>query len=253
MGRKFNISISMDGPPEIQNRNRPLVQHLEISSAVVESTVRLLVAHSYPFTIRVTYAVRDDIIKVIEYFASLGVKKIHLEPLFPFGRSYEDDKPHRENQMVLLDKFVEAIDACERLGIKVFNSHLHQFTRGLRYFCGAASGGSLVVTHDGLLTGCLEVVDGNDKDMPTFRLGKWLPEKRRFEVDVEKVISFRNRYADNLARCRECFARYTCAGGCAVKAVRAGGNFFSRDGSYCEFTRGFVPILVKRIAAMSGV
>jgi len=63
----------------------------------------------------------------------------------------------------------------------------------------------------------------------------------------------RARHADLLPKCKNCFARYVCAGGCAVKAVHVFCNFFEKDLSYCGFTRAIVPILIKKIARDSGV
>lgn len=257
---KFNISISMDGPPEVQNRTRPLACGNE-SSAIVEKTIRLLVAREYPFTIRVTYSPKHDIISTVEYFATLGVKKLHLEPLFPFGREYNLVRFGQKSGYEIyppagkdiLENFLKAVQTCEKFGITIFNSHFHQFTAGIGYFCGSASGRSMVVTHDGFLSGCLEVVDGEDKDMRVFNTGRWIPEENRFSVDIAKINMFQARHAEALPECKSCFARYTCAGGCAVKAVRASGNFFDRDLPYCGFTRGLVPILVRKIATASGV
>lgn len=260
MDKKFGISVSMDGPPEIQNRNRPFIGGGP-SSTVVENNIRYLVTHSYPFTIRVTYSSADDIVKIVRYFGDLGVKKLHLEPLFPYGRNYNavefGKKSHYEVYSPtggeLVKKFVQAMDICREYGIKIYNGHLIHFTRGIGYFCGSASGKSMVVSHDGLITGCLEVVDSEDKDSVPFLLGHWIPNDRSFSVDLDKIKKFQNRHADTLTECKDCFARYSCAGGCSVKAVRATGNFLERDIPYCNFTKALLPILIKRIAKASGI
>lgn len=260
MDHRFGISVSMDGPPDIQDRNRPMVDGRR-SSDVVGATVQLLVSENYPFTIRATFSPVDDIERIIRYFGCLGVKKLHLEPLFPHGRDYQLVQFGKRSQYEvyspaageLLQQFLRALDVSREYGMTIYNGHLIHFTKGIGYFCGAASGRSMMVTHDGLLTGCLEVVDGNDPTIRTFGNGRWTPEERRFDVDLSKIRTFQSRHADVLPECRTCFARYTCAGGCSVKAVRATGDFMDRDLPYCGFTRGIVPILVRRIAAASGV
>lgn len=260
MENKFNVSISMDGAPDVQNRNRPLANGGE-SSSILEDTIRLFVSRAHPFTIRMTFSPKDDIRSAIEYFAFLGVKKLHLEPLFPFGRMYGRALFGKESGYEiyaptggeLLEKFLEAIEICERVGIRIFNSHLHQFTIGTGYFCGSARGRAMTVTHDGLLSGCLEVVDANDPAMATFCAGYWLAGEKRFAVNIEKIAMFQQRHADALWPCHDCFARYTCAGGCAIKAVRAGDGFFGRDMPYCTFTRGLVPVLVRKIAKATAI
>lgn len=84
----FGISISADGPPNIQNRNRPFADGSK-SSELVEKTITYLVDKEYSFTVRITFSPIDDIEKIIQYFGELGVKNLHIEPLFPYGRDYK--------------------------------------------------------------------------------------------------------------------------------------------------------------------
>jgi len=260
MKNKFAISISMDGPPETQDQNRPFKNGLG-SSAVVEQNIRYLVSRNYPFTVRVTYSASSDITKIVEYCAMLGIKSIHLEPLFPYGRNYDSVDFGQSSKYEiyspigaeLVQEFVRALEVSKRYGIRVYNSHLMHFTKGVGYFCGGACGRAMIVTHDGLLTGCLEVVDRKDKDIVHFKIGQWVNSSRAFEIDHGKISLLQKRHADELSGCQKCFARYTCAGGCAVKAVRSTGDFFNKDVSYCKFTRSIIPILVKRIAQESKI
>jgi len=258
--KKFGISFSVDGPPEIQNRNRPFFNGTE-SSHVVEENIKHMLLKGRPPGIRLTYSTIDNISKIVEYFIGLGIKNIHLEPLFPYGRYYDETKFGKKSgydvyspdlkQMV--SDFVTAIDICKKYKVRVFNSHLGHFRGGISYFCGVASAKSMIVTHDGLLTGCLEVVDSKSKDIDIFKVGNKIPNTNKFKVDMEKVKFFRKRHVDSLKNCKECFARYTCSGGCAVKAVRSSQGFFGRDISYCGFTKAIVPILIKRIAKLNKI
>lgn len=257
MERKFGISISMDGPPDIQDRNRPFVNGAG-SSGIVESTVRYLSDKQYPFSIRMTYSAGDDLERTLRYFASLGVNLLHLEPLFPHGREYatcstdSDVSPPKGKE--LLDGFVKAMGLAKELGIKLFNGHLASFTRGTSYFCAAASGRAMMVTHDGFLSGCIEVTDSADEHAGTFILGKWNEATNEFIVDERKIRWMLTRHSDGaLTECKDCYARFICAGGCAVKALKATGDFFERDHQYCAFTRAITPMLIKRIAVESGV
>jgi len=261
INKNFGISISMDGPPSIQDRNRPFFSGNK-SSFVVEKNVRNLVNKNYPFTIRLTFSPIDDIEKIITYFGELGVRSLHLEPLFPYGREYDSvlfGKTNSSNKIYapegeeLLSSFIKALDIAKKYNIRIINGHLSHFTKGVGYFCGAASGRSIIVTHDGFLSGCLEVVDSKDKDFNIFQLGKFINEKNIFEIDNSKLFTMHSRHADLLPNCKTCYARYTCAGGCSVKAVRASNNFFDRDLPYCHFTKKLIPILVKKIAVASNI
>jgi len=261
MSENFGISISVDGPPDIQNRNRPLASG-GVSSDIVEKTVWHLVSKNYPFTIRLTFSPADNVEDIVRYFGKLGVRSLHFEPLFPHGREYGivafgknqnlyDIYSPDGNEMVI--PFLKALDIAQEYKMKITNGHLSHFVKGNGYFCGAASGRSMIVTHDGFLSACLEVVDAEDKDFNLFRLGNYLPQEKKFVVDLSRLNELQNRHADVLAECKSCYARYTCAGGCAVKAVRASGDFFKRDLPYCSFTKTLVVNLVKRIAEKSKI
>jgi len=261
ISENFGISISMDGPPDIQNRNRPLVTGNN-SSEIVEETIRHLVRANYKFTIRLTFSPADNVAEIVRYFGDLGVRSLHFEPLFPYGREYETvvfGKNHNLYDVYspsgseMVASFIKALDIAKKYGIRITNGHLSHFIRGTGYFCGAASGRSMIVTHDGFLSACLEVVDAEDKDFKLFHLGHYLPEEKKINVDLNRLSELQNRHADILPECKTCYVRYTCAGGCAVKAVRATGDFLERDLPYCSFTKALVVQLVKRIAKNSHI
>lgn len=251
ISENFGISVSADGPPDIQDRNRPPAVAADgKSSVIVEKAIRHLVDKNYPFTVRLTFSPTDDIVPIVRYFGNLGVRSLHIEPLFPHGRKYN---AHPANDNALLIPFLKAIDIAKEYGICITNSHISHFTKGIGYFCGAASGRSMIVTHDGFLSGCLEVIDAQDKDSQIFFLGRYLLDKHCFEISKNQLAIMQDRHADMLPKCKTCYARYICAGGCAAKAVRASGNFFERDLSYCNFTKKLIPIIVKKIARASNI
>lgn len=260
MANNFKVSISMDGPPAVQDRNRPFANG-SISSIAVARSIRLFTQSGHPVTVRLTYAAGDNLTASLEYFAELGVRSIHLEPLFPYGRDYASIAfGSKSKQLIaapstkeMVSMFLQAMDTCERLGIVIHNSHFMNLGNGSGYFCSLAAGRGMVVTHDGLLTGCLEIVDGNDANVRDFHLGAWDQPKHSFVVDTSKLQTLRSRHADRLSPCKTCFARYTCAGGCAAKAIRQFGNFSERDMPYCGFTKAVLPVVVRRIATASHV
>lgn len=258
MSYRFAITISADGPPEIQNRNRPFADGTP-SSLIVESNIRYIIDKNYPVGIRLTYSGKDDLNGIVKYFGELGVRKIHLEPLFPYGRYYDQIEFGHKSKYdifspearVLVDKFIEAMEVCSRYGMKIYNGHLVNFMKGMGYYCGGISGSAMIVRTDGVLTGCLEVVDSKDPITSVFDIGNLVNDKIR--LDQSKIYVLKQRHTDILPFCKTCFARYTCAGGCAVKAIRTGQGVTGRDISYCQFTRLFVPILIKRIATLSNI
>lgn len=145
------------------------------------------------------------------------------------------------------------MDVAKKYGIKITNSHLGHLVKWSGYFCGSACGRSMIVTDDGFISGCLEVVDAKDPDFSAFQLGSFDNKHNSFVVDKNILAQFQERHSDTLSCCKKCFARYVCAGGCAVKAVRASRNFMDKDVSYCEFTKTLIPAVIKKIARLSEI
>jgi len=102
------------------------------------------------------------------------VKILHLELLFPYGRdcSVVDLKKntiYKKNEKLIKD-FLSAMDLCKKYGMKIKNSHINYLVNWTNYFCSGSRGRAMIVTPDGYLTSCLEVVDENDIDIETYKI-----------------------------------------------------------------------------------
>lgn len=254
---RFGVTVSWDGPPEIQNRNRPLVGG-KTSSQCIEKTARYFTDRGYKFAIRTTISSIDNIHAIINYFARYGVKNLQVEPLFPSGRDYQTisfgDAGHYQvrapSGTELADIFMEALDKCEELGIKLRNATLNNGLPAWHgtTFCGHACGRGMVATHDGFLTTCSEVVDVKDPAAHMFLYGCWDQEKQSYKINEHQFSRILKRHIKNIPQCSECFARYSCGGGCAIKAFRRTSNILEVEPENCDFIKTLVPKLIKRAA-----
>lgn len=262
MENHFTLSVSWDGPPNIQNRNRPLIGGRQ-SSQRLESTVRILRDHNYPFWVRSTVSPADNIRETIAYFAGFGVKKLHLEPLFPHGRDYDEMRFGNDGKKdvaapaahELVSIMLEALAECERHGIELSNSAIRKGLPAWRgtQFCGSACSRGMVVTHEGSLTSCSEVVDGEDVAASTFHYGTWDNAKKSFTIEPQKIGLTAKRHILNIDPCRNCHAKYACGTGCAIKAYRFSGNLLGIDAVNCSYVRQLAPLLIKRAARLRGI
>jgi len=253
MQQKFNILLSWDGPPDVQNRNRPFVGG-KPSSDRLERTAALLASRKYPFTVQTTITATTDVARTIGYFAKHSVPSIKLEPLFPHGRNYGTDEqpdvlPPTADDLVRV--VIEALDACMVYGIEVkstsFNIDGLPAWHGLTY-CGNACGRTMVVTHEGHLTACNEVADCADPLSKAFFFGGQSNPGGPWTVDGNRLQPLLKRHVNALPDCSRCPARLSCGGGCAVKAVRSSGSLSGRDPINCEYLGKIIPILIKRAA-----
>jgi uncharacterized protein len=255
---QFGISISWDGPPHIQDRNRPFVGG-QPTSGHLERLARFLHDRGYPFSVRTTLSPKDDVRATIDYFAMQGVRNLHLEPLFPNGRDYQDIafgnsgkyEVYAPTGRELAQLFLTAIDACEHHGIVLRSTAVNG---GLPpwhgpMFCGHACGRGMVATHDGFLTACSEVVDACDPAAPAYHYGAWDAVQHAYRIDETKLARVLKRHINNIPECRDCFAKYACGGGCAIKAFRRTSNLLGIEPENCTFVRTLIPELIRRRAA----
>lgn len=128
--KKFIVKLSLDGPPDIQNKYRVFADG-RYSSKIVESTIKTLVRKETQLRVRVTLTMETlaRVEEIINYLASLGVNIVHMELVAPRGRAeaknFEQPTP---------DEYVEAIMAaisrCRKKGFSslllLFFAFLHQ-------------------------------------------------------------------------------------------------------------------------------
>ena len=242
MGNGVSISVSADGEPEIQNRNRPMWDGGE-SSMYVERTIKYLREQGKRVTVRMTYTEDMDIERSIRYLASVGATTVHFEPLFPDGRCYTTDDDSAPAADKMFEAFKKAMQVSREVGVKLFCSHLASMKRWIGYFCGGCDSRAMMVTHDGVVVKCIETVDRDNAQLEEFKVGEW--NGTEFRMRSEEEIRSGMRHVDDIEECRDCFARYVCAGGCPRKAHKVYGDIRSPEKPYCEFTKLAVPYLIQ--------
>lgn len=256
--RKFDIMLSWDGPREIQDRNRPFATGRP-SSEHLERTAAFLSQHNHPFVVRSTISANDDIPTLVDYFARHGVRTIKLEPLYPHGREYPDAPaydipPPSADDLVRIT--LTALDICQARGITFSCTAIGRDGLPAWHgptFCGNACARTMVVTHEGQLSACTEVVDSKDVASNAFLFGCWTPQEHRFTITTERLGNLLKRHVARIPECKLCPARFTCGGGCAIKAYRASGSLSGLNPINCEFQAKIIPQLIKRVARLRGI
>ncbi|MFQ5605712.1 MAG: radical SAM protein [bacterium] len=210
-----NLNISFDGLPEAQNYHRPLISG-KGSFEFVDRTLRFLDERQFNYGIRGTISSfnvdrMEDIIDFIGQ--NYQVKMVHLEPIFYCGRCKTNNILSPEMQ-----KFADNFRNCEQkalaynIALTYSGCHLEHL-RGS--FCGVATD-SFSITPDGDITGCYEITSNDDPKSETFFIGR-IQEDGRLEIDEKKRAYLHSLTVDNLEFCRDCFAKWHCAGECAAK------------------------------------
>lgn len=214
---RFAFNLSMDGLPEVQNKQRPLAGGGP-SSAIVERTIRTLVENTISFKVRATIT-SDSVDKMpdmVRYLAGLGVKYVHLEAVNLSGRA--------DRQQVMrppVEKFVEQFQRCSdiahELNISLVNGVYTNLIEPSIHSCSAVTGGKLIVTPEGNISRCYEVQDKRHPYSDMFIVGRFNPFTGDFDHDPDKIDHLFRRNAESSKGCGECFAKYICSGGCVMR------------------------------------
>jgi len=226
------VVLSLDGPPEIQDRYRSTRSGGKSSGKVME-TALALGGSRIKLCLRccVTSETVSQMPEIAEWFcASFRPSVICFEPLRPTENSekagYQPPAPWD-----FVKGFCEATLTAERFGVEtVYGPALIDEIRNS--FCPVGRD-SLIVEPDGRVSACYLLPTTWERLGLPFGIGEFRVG-RGLRLDPEALGRTRNLV--NLdPSCQRCFARWHCAGGCHVEKRKRGG--WSREDSFCIQTR----------------
>jgi uncharacterized protein len=215
-------SLSLDGPPEFQNAQRPVRGGLESFDAVYH-TLKLWDSLGFSYGIRATITQESvghmaDIVSFVG--AEFKTDKLHFEPLFSCGRC-RTSKMLAPGPDEFAERYIEAKERARQLGISLVYSgaRTDELTDS---YCGGGRARYLWVTHDGNVTACFEVLEREDPRSDLFFIGSYDAERGSFSFDLERLAVLQKRRVQNLPCCGDCIAKWHCAGDCMAKSALAG-------------------------------
>lgn len=237
VARHFStLTVSLDGPPEVQDHNRPTL-HGGGSYALVAATLRDFDARGFPYGLRstITATTAGRMAETVDWLASeFRTQYLHLEPVWLCGRcATTGERPPTDEDFVR--EFLRARDAGRRRGIGVFYSGARLDVLTSK-FCGAPGDGFSVLP-EGLITSCYEITDVRDPRAATFHYGRYLPEKGRFEFDRQRIAALQKYSVDHWPHCADCFCRWHCAGDCLSKVFEKSGGDCHQGSDRCRLNR----------------
>lgn len=217
---RISCQISIDGTPELQDRNRRLPDGSGSYDAILPGIRRLMDARPGRVPCRVTVAHGAvDLLGATEHLLNLGFGSVHVEPAIGGATGVR-----------ITAKDVEAIqEQNERLTLflvkqvrngRHFNySNLVRTIRQTRvvrerqgHHCGAGRT-YFALAQDGSFYPCHRFVGMTDYRMGDLDTG--------FDATLQhKMLQW---VVDERPGCRDCWARYLCGGGCWKHAVDANG------------------------------
>jgi uncharacterized protein len=229
------LVVSFEGLPEIQNLQRPFPNGKQ-SFDTVDRTIRYLDKKNFNYGIRVTVTHQnEDLLKETLDFISENYKTrlIFFEPVNICGNSHSYKTISLSKfagNFILLDKYAEG------KGIKIMYSGADHEKRASN-FCYVGTS-QFAITPEGYLTNCWEVTDMEHPLSATFIFGK-LSENGLLGIDEKKYNYLRTLSVRNIEYCRNCFAKWHCAGDCLARLYN-NGNEISRNNERCSTNRQLI-------------
>ena len=214
------LNVSLDGPQDIQDYNRPTVGRRG-SYAAVRDALTHFNAAGLPFGLRttITHSSVGRMVEIVEDLHSrFDFIYLQMEPVWLCGRCVRsEDPPPDDDEFV--DNFIRAFKRGRELGIQVTYSGARLDTLTSK-FC-AAPGDGFTVLPEGIVTSCYEVTEPGDPKAEIFHYGSYNAASGGFEFDAQRLAALRRLSVDNLPFCQDCFCKWHCAGDCLSKALEA--------------------------------
>ncbi len=209
-----NVSLSMDGLADVQNRQRPMADVSE-SAPTVAKSIRALDEAGIDYGIRMTVmpdSVGELAAGVKHICATTRTLAIQVEPTFTRCRGqYGDiDEDFAED---FAEHFMEAWRVGRSFNRQVYYSAARPWVIAST-FCQAPLK-AVVVTADGRLVTCFEVFSAASPLARGFTVGQVCDGQVKY--DHAALQAFLDTQQSRRHECRDCFCYWHCCGDCATR------------------------------------
>ncbi len=245
-----NVVLSLDGRPEVNDRMRPFRNGSGSYSLIVPKFQKLADSRNQErYYVRGTFTRENlDFSEDILHFADLGFKQMSIEPVVG-----DESDPYaiRESDLPVImeeyDKLAKIMIEREKSGNGFHFFHFMIDLEGgpcvAKRLSGCGSGTEyLAVTPWGDLYPCHQFV-GQEK----FLMGN----VDDGIVKPEIADDFRSCNVYTKEKCRSCFAKFYCSGGCMANAYNFHGTIHDAYDIGCEMQRKRVECAIMIKAALS--
>ena len=247
-----NVVLSVDGRKEVHDFMRPTRNGKGSYDLIIDKLKKMAeLRNQTNYYVRGTFTHYNlDFSKDVLHLADLGFKQISAEPVVapdtqPYAIKEEDLPKLFEEYDLLAREMVEREKAGKGFNFFHFMIDLTGGPCLYKRLSGCGSGTEyLAVSPCGDLYPCHQFVG-----MEEFKLGN-------VDTGIEKkelVDEFKlcNVYAKD--KCKDCFARFYCSGGCAANAYNFHGNLLDAYDVGCELERKRVECAIMIKAALADI
>lgn len=246
----ITVGISIDGPKEVHDSCRVNVNGTGSYNQMIENTKELLKERDGRVTARITLTrncMQMD--QIMQYIEKMGFRKVNIA--FVSGEDESkitikkgDFEVIAKEYDKIADRMLNALEAKEPFYNNLFYSHLRQLhdKTPMLYNCGAGRR-YLAVDPEGNLFICHRFVGKTD-----YKVGTVFTE-----IDKNKVREVVYAHVEHKEKCKECWARYLCAGGCFYNSYEKGGNLLAAPDTYCDLYKKQYEVAIELYNKMKNI
>ena len=217
LGRELDlVEISCDGPPDIQDRQRPLAGGGP-TSPHIERTARVLREAGGRFQVRATITPetverQSEIVGYLDQ--ALGAVEMRFEPVYRAGAFRPDQAEW------FVEHFLEAQRQARARGcdLSISGARLDEIHGP---FCGVLRD-TLHLLPDGAATACFFATDGRPPGAAPFLVGKWEESRGEYLLDAEAIAAHRRKALALPPMCLDCINVCHCARECPDRCAVMG-------------------------------
>ena len=207
------VGLSSDGPPDIQNRQRPFPGG-NATAAIIKRTARILRQEGVAYTIRATITphIVERQAEIVAYFHEyLGAEDLRFEPVYEVrGNEQRGFQPADAEQFV--EHFLQAQQEARSRGITLSFSGLRPEELHGPY-CDVGRQ-VLHLNPDGTATACPFSVNGRGHPDSSLVVGAFDAKRDEFVLNYDRITAHQRQALTIPAPCSECLNIYHCVRGC---------------------------------------
>lgn len=222
MKNDINLNISCDGPPYIQNLQRPMRNGKAKSSTFVEKTIKYFAQKKFKhFTVQsvITRHTLNKMEEILNYFYRLEAPAVGFGDAILYGRASKELIP---NIVKFAKELMKVIELSDEYGIGCSSPIFLLDVRNRH--CEAGS--MLVLLENGKIVTCHRATE-NDKLSKFFTVGECDHNTKKIVIHENKRKIIANRTINDIEECKSCTFKWNCGGDCHSSALQKNKTIFS--------------------------
>ena len=209
------VLVSIDGPAELHDVYRPSRGGGGTHRTVVRS-LRIFEDEGLPYALRCSVDSRivERLPEIVDYLCRMfHPVKINLEPLIMHGRCLETGLTS-PSPSAFVNGVVAAGKVARDHGVSL-KLTTAQTERMAQSNCAVAED-NFVVAPDGVVSACFGVNSRSSPHARDYAIGEVDVAAGTVRIDQARVDRIRQYAVANIPRCRDCFCKWHCSGGCRI-------------------------------------